>query len=155
MNKKVIISVVGNQSLGTSEVNKLELVTEGRYYKKGSTYYITYKESEVTGLEGTTTTVKLANGVVTLMRFGNVTSQLTFEAGQKHISYYETNYGTFTIGVLANEVNIKVDDNGGQVKVDYLLELDNNSSGENDFYMSIREAGQSNDEYSGQNKATN
>ncbi|MCX7748636.1 MAG: DUF1934 domain-containing protein [Clostridia bacterium] len=142
MNKNVIISVKGTQTADSKEVNKLELVTEGKYYKKGEAYYVTYKESEVTGMEGTTTTLKLLNGIVTLTRFGSVNTQFIFESGKKHVSYYDTTYGAFTVGILANEVNIDINERGGEVRVDYELEVDNNKTGENDFYMLIREAGQ-------------
>lgn len=144
MHKNVIISVKGTQTYGNDDMNVLELVTEGKYYKKGKTYYITYKESEVTGMDGTTTTLKVADGIVTLMRFGSVNSQFIFQQGQKHVSYYDTSYGAFTIGVFANEVCINVDDSGGEIRVDYQLEIDNNKSGENDFHMFIREAGSTN-----------
>jgi uncharacterized beta-barrel protein YwiB (DUF1934 family) len=146
MNKNVIISVKGTQMVRDEDVNELELVTEGKYYKKGNAYYITYKESEVTGMDGTTTTLKVSDGVVTLMRFGSVNTQFIFEQGQKHVSYYDTTYGAFTVGVFANEVNIDVDDEGGEIMVDYRLEIDNNKSGDNDFHMLIREAGQLNGE---------
>lgn len=152
MNKNVILTVKGTQAVANSDINEMELVTEGRYYKKGDAYYITYKESEVTGMNGTTTTLKVAEGKVTLMRFGAVNTQFIFEQGQKHVSYYDTTYGAFTIGILANEVNINVDDSGGEIRVDYLLEIDNNKSGENDFHMLIREAGQINGERSGEFK---
>jgi len=138
--KNVIISVKGSND----DIDVLELVTEGKYYKKGKTYYITYKESEVTGMDGTTTTLKVADGIVTLMRFGSVNSQFIFQQGQKHVSYYDTSYGAFTIGVFANEVSVNVDDSGGEIRVDYQLEIDNNKSGENDFHMFIREAGNTN-----------
>ncbi|MCX7841856.1 MAG: DUF1934 domain-containing protein [Clostridia bacterium] len=147
MNKNVIIYVKGTQTADNQEANRLELVTEGKYYKKGETYYVTYKESEVTGMEGTTTTLKVERGTVTLLRFGTVNTQFIFEEGQKHISYYDTAYGAFTIGVRASKVDIDVNDEGGEIWVDYQLEIDNNSSGENDFYMSIREAGQSHVKY--------
>jgi len=58
VNKNVIISVKGVQTSENNDKNVLELVTEGKYYKKGNAYYVTYKESEVTGMEGTTTTLK-------------------------------------------------------------------------------------------------
>jgi len=145
MNKNVIISLKGNQTIANQDSSKMELVTEGKYYKKGNTYYITYKESEVTGMSGTTTTLKISDGVVTLMRFGSVNSQMVFQEGQKHISHYDTAYGAFTIGVLAHQVYVNVDENGGEIKIDYRLELDNNEFGENDFYMSIREVGQKDD----------
>ncbi|MCR4435321.1 MAG: DUF1934 domain-containing protein [Clostridiales bacterium] len=141
MTKNVIISVRGTQALDNNDLHRLELVTEGKYYKKGGAYYVTYKESEVTGMEGTTTTLKIIGGTVTLMRFGAVNSHFIFERGQKHFSYYDTSFGTFTIGVFANEVRINVNDDGGEIWVDYELEIDNNKSGVNDFYMFIREAG--------------
>ena len=147
MNKNVIISLKGSQTVGENDSSALELVTEGKYYKKGDTYFITYKESEVTGMDGTTTTLKVADGVVTLMRFGSVNSQFIFQKGQKHVSYYDTSYGAFTIGVFTNDINIRVDDSGGEISVDYELEIDNSKSGDNDFHMLIREAGSTNDKY--------
>lgn len=145
MNKNVIISVKGTQTMPDQEKENLELITEGKYYKKGSTYYITYKESQVTGMEGTTTTLKVSDGEVTLMRFGTVNSQMIFKKGEKSYSYYDTAYGAFTIAIYSNDVDVKVDDNGGEIRVDYTLEIDNNSLGKNKFYMNIREAGRNDD----------
>lgn len=139
MNKNVIISVRGNQYHG-DDSDSIELVTEGKYYKKGNNYFVTYKETEITGMEGTTTTLKISDGKVTLMRFGENNSQLVFEQGQKHLCHYETPHGSFTVGVFSNQVNINIDDAGGELNVDYLLEIDHIKAGKNDFCMKIREA---------------
>lgn len=147
MKKNVIISIKGRQTPVEQDISELEFVTEGKYYKKGDTYYVMYKESEVTGMDGTTTTLKVDRDMVTLMRFGSVNSQFIFKKGKKHVSYYDTEYGAFTVGILANEVNVNVDDNGGEIEVDYELEIDDNKSGNNDFCMLIREAGCSNEKY--------
>jgi uncharacterized beta-barrel protein YwiB (DUF1934 family) len=147
VDKDVIISLKGMQTAEDQETNVMELVTEGKYYKEDNAYYVTYKESEVTGMDGTTTTLKVADGIVTLMRSGSVNSHFVFQRGQKHVSYYDTQYGAFTIGVYASEVDVKVDDSGGEIRVGYQMEIDNNKSGENDFYMSIREAGHSSDKH--------
>lgn len=155
MDKNVIISVKGVQTAEDREPNVLELVTEGKYYKQDDAYYVTYDESEVTGMSGTTTTLKVADGVVTLMRSGSVNSHFVFQQGQKHVSYYDTEYGVFTIGVFANAVDIRVDDNGGEIRVGYRMEIDNSKSGENDFYMSIREAGKTDEKYNRGPKETN
>lgn len=154
MDKNVIISVKGTQAANDDNSNILELVTEGKYYKEDNAYYVTYDESDITGMSGTKTTLKVLDGVVTLMRVGSVNSQFVFQRGQKHISYYDTEYGAFTIGVLANAVDVKIDDNGGEIRVGYQLEIDNNNTGENDFYLSIREAGQSDDKYNRRFKGT-
>lgn len=139
MNKNVIISVKGIQVDNDNDENTLELITEGKFYKKGNNYYISYKESEVTGMQGTTTTLKVEDGVVTLMRFGKVNSQFVFQKGQKHISSYETEHGNLTIGVYANNVDINIDDKGGEIRVGYQVEIANQSTGRIDFYMLIRE----------------
>lgn len=148
VNKNVIISVKGNQTSNDSDANVIELVTEGKYYKKGQVYFVSYNESEVTGMDGTTTTLMVEGGIVTLMRTGAVNSQFIFQQGQRHVSYYDTAYGSFTIVVYTNEIKVKVDDNGGEISVDYQIEIDNNDAGKNDFYMLIREAGNSNVKYS-------
>jgi uncharacterized beta-barrel protein YwiB (DUF1934 family) len=148
MNKDVIISVKGTQTSINMDTTVLELVTEGKYYKKDETYFVTYKESKMTGMDGTTTTLKIADGVVTLMRFGSVNSQFIFQQGRKHMSHYDTIYGAFTVGVFANSVSVNVDDSGGEIRVDYEIEIDNNKSGDNDFHMLIREAGNTNGKYS-------
>lgn len=147
MSKDVIINVKGIQTDDDNDPNTLELITEGKYYQKGGNYYITYKESEVTGMEGTTTTLKVGEGVVTLMRFGKVNSQFVFQKGQKHVSSYNTEYGSFTIGVYANNVDININETGGEIRIGYEIEIDNQGSGRNDFYMLIREAGTANEKY--------
>lgn len=149
MKKDVIISIRGRQTPVDQDISKLEFVTEGKYYKKGNAYYVMYKESEVTGMDGTTTTLKIEEDEITLMRFGSVNSQFIFRKGQKHVSYYDTEYGAFTVGVTAHHLNVSVDDNGGEIEVDYEIEIDNNKTGYNDFCMFIREAGCSNDKYCG------
>lgn len=155
MDKNVIISVKGTQVAEDREASILELVTEGKYYSQDGAYYVTYNESEVTGMSGTTTTLKVADGIVTLMRSGAVNSHFVFQRGQKHMSYYDTEYGAFTISVIASKVDIEVDDTGGEIRVGYRLEIDNNKGGENDFHMFIREAGQSDDKYNRGHKTAN
>jgi len=147
MDKNVIISVKGTQSANDQVNTIMEFVTEGKYYKKDEAYFITYDESEVTGMSGTTTTLMVTDGIVTLVRVGTINSQFVFQQGQKHISYYDTEFGAFTVGVTANEVDVKIDDSGGEIRIGYQLEIDNTETGENDFWMSIREVGQQNDEH--------
>lgn len=144
MNKDVIISVVGTQSTEDNDVNTMELVTEGKFYKKDNAYYVTYRESEVTGMEGTTTTLKIADDIVTLLRFGTVNTQFVFEQGQKHMAYYDTDSGALTIGVFTNEINVNLDDSGGEISVGYEVEINNLVSGINGFRVCIREAGSGN-----------
>lgn len=136
--KDVIISFKGIQDDGVDK-DVVELLTEGKYYKKGNNYYITYDETELTGMDGTTTTVKVEGEKVTLLRFGKNNTQLIFEKGQNHLCCYETEFGSFTVGVRSEKVAVDISDNGGEISAKYKIEVDNSPIGVNDFYMQIRE----------------
>jgi len=137
--KDVIISLKGTQTDGSSDKDIIELVTAGVYYKKGNNYYVTYEETELTGMEGTTTTLKIEGEKITMLRFGENNTQLIFEKGQRHLCCYETPHGAFTIGVHSNQVNVNITDSGGEISAEYKIEIDNAAAGTNDFYMQIRE----------------
>ncbi len=65
----------------------VELMTRGQFVQKGGSYYITYKETETTGYEGCTTTLKIAadGSRVAMLRFGKgggAGTQLLIEKGR-------------------------------------------------------------------------
>ncbi len=138
MKKEVIISFVGNQE-NDGEKDSVEFITEGKLYKKGGDYYVTYKESELTGMEGTTTTIKVHGKKVTMLRFGTNNTQLIFEKGRHHVCCYDTVCGVISVGVWANDVSVSLDENGGEIFAAYNIDVDNSLVGNNDFKMQIRE----------------
>ena len=139
MNKDVIISVVGTEQ--TPEGNdKVEFVTEGQYYKKGSKVYLKYKESEMTGFDNTTTTLKIDGDTVSMTRFGNFNSHMVFKSGEQHLSYYETPYGSFTIGIISDDVKVKMDEEKADISIKYLLEIDNAARAEHEIRLSVHHA---------------
>lgn len=140
MKKDVIISITGVQQQD-SEKESIELVTAGSFYRKKKDYFISYKESELTGLDGTTTTFKVEPDKITLMRHGQITTHLVFEKGQKHVSYYDTGDGALTVGVNTRLVRSKLSDDGGDIEIDYSVEIDHALTGENRFKLSVRQAG--------------
>ena len=70
----------------------VELMTRGQFVQKGGSYYSTYKETETTGYEGCTTTVKVAADArkVSMLRFGKQSRQLIIEKGTRHLCHSET-----------------------------------------------------------------
>ncbi|WP_054874957.1 DUF1934 domain-containing protein [Oxobacter pfennigii] len=121
MNKNVLVTVKSTQKVNNEE-EVIELVTPGKFYKKNSTYFIVYEETEVTGMEGTTTTVKIEKEDVNLIRFGSTITNLKFRTGVKDISLYKTPYGTFELIIIPSKVEINVDDSGGIVNLLYQLD---------------------------------
>ena len=100
MEKDVIISIKGTQKYDGGEPGAVELVTAGRLAQDEAGYTLSYQESELTGLEGTMTTIQVEGEQVTLMRVGEFNTQMVFREGRRHLSMYNTPYGAMAIGVI-------------------------------------------------------
>ena len=140
MDKNVIVSLVGLQINEGMEPDVMELVTEGTYIKKGKAHYISYQESETTGMEGTTTTIKASGDVLTLIRFGAVNSQFIFQQGKKYLSHYDTGTGSFTVDITARNVEIEIGEHGGNIRLGYDMAINDGRRIFSDVIMEIRES---------------
>ena len=138
-NDNGIISIKGSQVNAESGPEEMELVTPGRLVRDAQgRYTISYEESELTGLEGTTTVLQIEGGRVTLLREGSVNSQMVFEEGCRHLSMYETPYGALSVGINTRRMKNTVGEDGGDLEIDYAVEIDNLLAGQNLFRMSVK-----------------
>lgn len=125
MDEKYLITIKGTMEQdGRSET--VELMTHGGFTHRDGCFFIVYRETEATGYEGSTTTVKIAEDArrVAMLRYGKAASQLIIEKGTRHLCHYETGYGSMTLGVAADEIESQLSDEGGQVKFSYTLDAD-------------------------------
>ena len=142
MENNVIISIQGRQSFEDQEPETIELVTEGQLAQDGEEgFTLSYQESELTGLEGTLTTFQIEQNRVTLMRVGEVNSQMVFEEGRRHLSMYDTPYGALAVGVSTRKMRADLNEAGGSIEIDYALEIDHAVAGENLFKIDVRKKG--------------
>ena len=104
----------------------VELMTRGQFVQKGGSYYITYKETETTGYEGCTSTLKIAadGSRVAMLRFGPANAQLIVERDRRNICYYETEVGGLTLGVTGDGIECALSEKGGTAAFSYLLDAD-------------------------------
>ena len=138
MKKDVYISIKGCQEID-GESDNMEMTTQGRFYDRDGKYYISYSEGELSGLEACRTTLKISpDGTVTMMRQGQTNTHMIFEKGQCHIGHYETPYGDFTITVTANDVNVSIDENGGNIDIDYFMDINNAMQTHNGISLNVR-----------------
>ena len=140
MEKEVVISIKGMQQYEGALPDAVELVTAGRLARDGTGYTLSYQESELTGLEGTLTTIQVDGEQVTLMRVGEFNSQLVFQEGRRHLSVYNTPYGAMSVGVNTRHLLAELSDRGGDIEVDYFIEIDHALAGRNVFRISVKEA---------------
>lgn len=115
MENNVIISIQGKQSFEAQDDDTIELVTEGCLEPDGDDgYTLSYQESELTGLEGTLTTFQIERDRVTLLRVGEVNSQMVFEEGRRHLSMYDTPYGALSVGINTRKMRARAGRQGRQ-----------------------------------------
>ena len=140
MEKNVILSIRGQQTADNADPEVIELVTEGTMTDhQGGKYTVRYQESELTGLEGTQTTIQVEGNSVSILREGQVNSHMVFEEGRRHLTMYNTPYGALTMGVNTRRMKVALDETGGEIEIDYALEIDHAVAGENLFQISIKE----------------
>ena len=142
MEKDVVISIKGMQKYEGNDPDTVELVTAGRLMKDKAGYTLSYQESEITGLEGTLTTIQVEGEQVTLMRMGEFNSQMVFQEGRRHLSMYNTPYGAMSVGVNTRHLLADLSDKGGDIEIDYAIEIDHTVAGRNVFQINVREAGE-------------
>ena len=140
MEKEVVISIKRMQQYEGALPDAVELVTAGRLARDGTGYTLSYQESELTGLDGTLTTIQVDGEQVTLMRVGEFNSQLVFQEGRRHLSVYNTPYGARSVGVNTRHLLAELSDRGGDIEVDYFIEIDHALAGRNVFRISVKEA---------------
>jgi len=136
----VLINIKGLQKDAENESENVELLTEGTFYKEKEKYYLVYKETEVTGMEGTTTTVEIENQKVAIIRNGVVNNQLLFIPNKKTTSYYNTQFGSLTVSVISSNVKVDVGDEGGNLDISYRMDINDEFANESSLSINIKEA---------------
>lgn len=140
MEKTVIISIQGKQADPEGAEEGIELVTSGSLCgDETQGYRLTYQESELTGLEGTTTTFCIEPDQITMLRAGNLNSEMVFQEGQKHLSLYETPFGELMVGVNTQKAWANIGASGGSIELRYIVEIDDAIVGTNTFHIQVKE----------------
>ena len=138
MKTPVVLSIRGSQRYADQEPEVIELMTEGTMEFVNGGWDITYEESELTGLEGVTTTFRVEPGKVTLTRTGNLKSQMIFQEGVPHDSLYQMPFGAMLITVCAKFLFFDIVPDGGVIDLQYAIEIEHSAAGLVDYHLDIR-----------------
>jgi len=138
MKQKVMLNIRGRQSYVDQEPDGIELVTEGTMEFRDGGWEIAYEESDLTGLDGVTTTFRIEPGKVTLSRSGKLNSQMVFQQGITHESLYQMEFGTLMISVKATNLFFDITPEGGVIDLVYDIEIENSAAGVIEYHLDIR-----------------
>ena len=138
MKQPVVLSLRGTQRYADQEPEVIELVTEGTMEWKDGGWDISYEESELTGLEGVTTTFRIEPEKVTLTRTGALSSTMIFQENVVHESLYQMPFGALMLSVQATRVFFDIVPDGGVIDLSYNITIENSEAGVIDYHLDIR-----------------
>ena len=64
---------------------------------------------------------------------------MIFKGGQKNSFLYETPYGNATMGIDTRRIFHSMDENGGKVEIDYVLNVEHAVVARNKFQITVKE----------------
>ena len=138
--KDVIITITATQS--THDASDMETLAEfstvGAYTYADGCGTISYFESELTGMEGTFTSIHYTPQGATLERSGNLTSKMEFSPGVRNAFAYDLPFGSATVGLETLEYTPALTDAGGTLDIVYVVDFDHAMVGINNLHIEIR-----------------
>ena len=140
--KDVWISFHSVTGCDDEEPDSLDFYTDGHYLFQDPVACLSYQESEVTGLEGTRTSVTILPDQVVVDRDGTVQSRMVFKEGSKSSFLYSTPFGQATMGVDTRSIRRNVNEHGGKVEIDYVVDMEHAVVARNKFSITIRQMGE-------------
>ncbi len=134
----VLLSIRGEQYFDDIDPDATELMTDGTLEVTEDGLVLSYEESELTGMEGTTTTFEVCGPRVTLTRSGAVNSQMVFEEGRQHTSLYETPFGELSVDIQTGRLRHNLTERGGIMEIQYSIAVEHTVTGRNCFKIRVK-----------------
>ena len=138
--KEVLIEIKGKQTVdGDNDV--IELTTVGKMDTVGGKTYLRYDDSAATANDSIACMIKYdpkENSVI-MQRSGILNSRMYIKKGQRHVCHYETGQGVLTMGIFGEEVDTKLNENGGKLKLSYTIDVNYGLMSRNEVEINVKE----------------
>ncbi len=137
MMKDVVIFLDSIHDIGSGNEDRIEFSTDGLYTFDDGVGCLTYMETEVTGMEGTRTSVMVRPNEVVVDRDGMITSRMVFKEGLKNSLLMNTPYGNATLNIDTRHINHSFNEEGGSMEIDYVIDVENAVASKNKFRLQV------------------
>ena len=138
MTKDVLVSIKGTHMRDEDNEN-IELVVPAKYSFEEGIDKITYDELVEGSRQSIKNTISVDMEGISILKEGFTNSNMNFyKNGKKHITYYNTPYGEFVMGILTKKIDIQRSDDRLKVSVDYLLDIGENVISDCNIVVDVR-----------------
>lgn len=121
--RPVMLRVTSLQRDESGESGTVSLETPGIAGVRGRVPFLSYEETEITGLAGTRTTLLLRPEAVSLVRTGAFLQKMEYRAGEETCSVYATPLGLTELLVRTRSIENSIQDGTGSLRIVYDVEL--------------------------------
>ncbi len=125
------------------EPERTQIKTLGTLSVEDTQFDVSYEETEITGMEGSHTTVFFdlrRPETVTMLRTGQVSTALVFEKDKRHHCVYNTPYMPFEVVVRTLDVKNQLIEKG-LLDIDYIIEIRGARAERTKFSMRVVDRG--------------
>jgi len=104
----------------------MEMYSDARLRLTDDMFSLSYEESELTGMEGTSSQLSFMRSqpeLVTMLRSGSVSTALVFEPNKRHFCTYKTPFMPFEVCVHTLRIDNKLLSEAASLDLDYIVEI--------------------------------
>lgn len=130
MIKDVILSISGLQLYDEENTPPVKTITSANYYKKHGKHYILYEEVTEGFDKVTKNILKVTDNSLNLQKKGVTNVEMLFERNKSNVSYYNTPYGSFCIGIHTKDMSITETQDDIDIEVSYSLDVNHEHAAE-------------------------
>ncbi len=127
---------ISSEIIKDGEKDSIEFFTEAKYYEKNNKKYFSYKEGELTGMEGSTTMLTIDGDKLIINRYGTNKSKMSFILNEKTYTNYITPYGKFEMEIITNSLLLDLSNN--YIEIEYFLVVKGLSESNNKLIIEIK-----------------
>ncbi len=131
--QKVKITIKNNKS----DDEPIEVVYIGALEEKENSTYVSYKESELTGMEGVNTELFLKGDHLEIVRTGKVESKMIFRENVKNDFLYVMDFGILNMTLETDKLRIVRTHEGYDILIRYNLEIVGNPVEKSEMNITI------------------
>ena len=137
MTEEVLVTIKGMQMMPEDQ-DEVEIVTSGKYLKKGNKHYITYEEV-VEGMEGTIQNlIKMDENGMEVTKKGLTNVHMVFEKDKIHMTPYETPYGELLLGIYTKDLKVEESDDRINIRINYELDINGDKVADSEIKMCVK-----------------
>lgn len=118
---KVKLKIKTSQYLAGSDFQTIESYYKGEQIEKNGNIYITFSEFDTS--KERSSTIKISDEEVLLLKSGDITSRMKFREDRDFRSKYRTPYGVFDMDLHTYKISKRISDKELKLNLDYKISI--------------------------------